>query len=86
MDDHAGGVDRPPQVRCAGRSELCLQLRAEVPGIATLLYLFTRTRNYLARNFDGEWIVALTRQLVHRGQVAQPHGPEATQSQSMTIS
>jgi hypothetical protein len=66
-------------VRRPGRVEFCLQLSAEIAGIVTPLYSLTRTRDDLARNLDGERIVALTRQFVHRRQVAQPHSPKATE-------
>jgi hypothetical protein len=74
VHDHAGGVDDSAQARGAGRRELCLQLRAEIPGIVTPLYLFTRTRDYLARCFYGERVPALARQLVDGRKVAQSHG------------
>jgi hypothetical protein len=46
--------------------------------VVTFLYLFTRTRDYLARSLDGAGVVALARQLVHGRKVTQPHAVEAT--------
>jgi len=49
-------------------------LGCEVAGVVTGLYSFTRTRDNLTGGLDSERIVALTRQLVDRGQITQPHG------------
>jgi hypothetical protein len=38
-----------------------LQLGAEITGIFTPLYLFTRTRDNLARRFDGERVLTSAR-------------------------
>ena len=76
VHDHTGGVDDPAQARRSGSAELGLQLRCEVARVVTSLYSFTRTRDNLTRGFDSERIVALTRQLVDRRQIAQYHRPE----------
>jgi hypothetical protein len=67
------------QARGTSGAELGLQLIREIAWVVTGLYSFTGTRDNLARGLDGERIVALTRQLVHRRQVAQPHSPKATE-------
>ena len=59
---------------CAGK--LSAEELAEVSGVDSCPYLFTRASQERARSVHRERIADPARQLVHRGQVAQPHPPE----------
>jgi hypothetical protein len=79
--DHAGGVDYALQMRTARCPELLAELRGEIAGIDSRLYLFTRAFKKRARDVDGKGIVGPARQLVDGGKVAQAH-----QKPSSTVS
>src|SRR4051794_15600631 len=73
-------------MRRAHGPELGSQLLAEVTRIVAVLDLPARPGDDLPCGLDRERVVALTRQFVHRRQVAQPHAPKAPQPRSTTIS
>jgi hypothetical protein len=73
VDDDAGGVEDAPEAGRARRPELARQPQREVPGIDARLYLFTRAREDRPGGVDGERVVDVPCELVHRGQVAQLH-------------
>jgi hypothetical protein len=73
VDDDARRVQRPPQLRRSRRGQLGPQPFAHVARIGACLDLFTRAREDTPRGLDGERVVAPARELVDRGQVAQPH-------------
>ena len=79
VDDHAGGVDRPSQARPACCAKLGLDSLDEVAWVGACPHLFTRTRERRSRRRDEQGPrrsarqPLVSRELVHRRQVAQFH-------------
>ena len=73
VHDDAGRVQCAAQPRAAGRGELLPEPLLQVAGVGARLYVLARAREDRASRLDRERVVAPPRELVHRGQVAQPH-------------
>jgi hypothetical protein len=73
VHDDTGRVQCAAQPRAASRRELLLKAFLQIPGICPCLYVLARAREDRASRLDRERLAAPPRQLVHRGQVAQPH-------------
>jgi len=73
MHDDPGRVHRSAQPRRARPEKLCAEPFLEIPGLGARLYVLARARENGPRSLDCERVVAPPGELVHRGQVAQPH-------------
>ena len=80
VHDHARRVQGAPQPGRTGRRELRAKSFGKVSRVRARVYVLARAREDGPCRLDGERVVAPSRELVNRGQVAQPHRASAFSS------